>query len=282
MAILGSFCSQFEDLFAGENVGVLIEWLKRHIGFCFGIVVSRLGNDGRKLACVYKGELLFLLFCVFIFFYKFLMARLSTDHAALDEYMAIWFRSEVPDTVAMRSTAIMFCKELEESVKSHRVIIDHLEKVRGYPTDGWLTRLKENHDEDLELLAILNVVVARMYAMVHKRDCKDGLLSICSYVCWLLNLVWVLCLLDTMSRVPDIVKVQNVQISAFMVVGFGNFLGASSLSIGSLSAASFILVSPINLGGTCFLDQRSVYILLCCILGVSSVLGELSDSGAVS
>ncbi|GKB53405.1 hypothetical protein Tco_0904158 [Tanacetum coccineum] len=95
---------------------------------------------------------------------------LPTDRAALDEYMAAWFRGEVPDTVAMRSTTVMFRKVLEESVESRRVVIDHLERVRGYPTDGWLTRLKENHDEDLELLGILNVVVARMYASVHKRE----------------------------------------------------------------------------------------------------------------
>nr|GEW42215.1 putative reverse transcriptase domain-containing protein [Tanacetum cinerariifolium] len=63
----------------------------------------------------------------------------------------------------MRSTAVMFRKEMKERVESRRVVIEHLEKVRGCPTFGWLERLKENHDEDLELLGILIVVVARMY-----------------------------------------------------------------------------------------------------------------------
>nr|GEY88322.1 zinc knuckle CX2CX4HX4C [Tanacetum cinerariifolium] len=64
------------------------------------------------------------------------MAELSTDRASLDEYVGVWFRSEVPDAVELRSMA----------------------------------RLKENHAEDLEQLGILNVVVARMYVTVRKRE----------------------------------------------------------------------------------------------------------------
>ncbi|GJZ10464.1 hypothetical protein Tco_0545223 [Tanacetum coccineum] len=54
------------------------------------------------------------------------MAELPTDRAALDEYMGVWFRSEVPDTVEIRSTAMIFCKQLEERIESCRLIIDHL------------------------------------------------------------------------------------------------------------------------------------------------------------
>ncbi|GJY08384.1 hypothetical protein Tco_0375438 [Tanacetum coccineum] len=94
------------------------------------------------------------------------MAELLTDQGALDEYMGVWFRSEVPDTVEIRSTTVIFCKQLEERIESRRRVIDHLEKVRGRPTYGWLKRLKENHAEDLEQLEILNVLVARTYASV--------------------------------------------------------------------------------------------------------------------
>nr|GEU88632.1 hypothetical protein [Tanacetum cinerariifolium] len=98
------------------------------------------------------------------------MAELLTDRAALDEYMGVWFRTEVPDAVELRSTAVIFRKELEKRIESRRLVIDHLEKVRGCPTYGWLKRLKENNAEDLEQLGILNVVVARMYATVRKRE----------------------------------------------------------------------------------------------------------------
>ncbi|GJU93675.1 hypothetical protein Tco_1318431 [Tanacetum coccineum] len=77
------------------------------------------------------------------------MAELPTDRASLDEYMGVWFRGEVPDTVELRSTAVIFRKELEEMIESRRL---HLEKVRGCSTYGWLKRLKENHAEDLDQL----------------------------------------------------------------------------------------------------------------------------------
>nr|GEU91505.1 zinc knuckle CX2CX4HX4C [Tanacetum cinerariifolium] len=44
-----------------------------------------------------------------------------------------------------------------------RIVINHLAKIKGYPTYGRLKRLKENHAKDLEQLGILNVVVARMF-----------------------------------------------------------------------------------------------------------------------
>ncbi|GJR59055.1 hypothetical protein Tco_1501217 [Tanacetum coccineum] len=94
------------------------------------------------------------------------MAELLTDRAALDEYIGVWFRSEVPDTVEIRSTAVIFCKQLEERIEIRHLIIDHLEKVRGCPTYGWLKRLKGNNAKDLEQLGILNVLMARMYATV--------------------------------------------------------------------------------------------------------------------
>ncbi|GJV08698.1 hypothetical protein Tco_1346354 [Tanacetum coccineum] len=98
------------------------------------------------------------------------MAELLTDHAALDEYMGVWFCGEVPDVVELHSTTMIFRKELEERIESCRLAIDHLEKVRGCPTYGLLKRLKENHAEDLKQLGILNVFVARMYATIRKRE----------------------------------------------------------------------------------------------------------------
>nr|GEX01796.1 transposase, MuDR, MULE transposase domain protein [Tanacetum cinerariifolium] len=69
-------------------------------------------------------------------------AELPTDRAALDEYIGVWFRCEVPDAVELRS----------------------------------MVRLKENHAEDLEQLGILNVVVARMRVLKGK-DIQLDILS---------------------------------------------------------------------------------------------------------
>nr|GEV43658.1 hypothetical protein [Tanacetum cinerariifolium] len=98
------------------------------------------------------------------------MARLPTYRASQDEYMGVWFRCEVANMVEVRSTAVIFHKELKERVESRRVLINHLEKVRGCPTYGWLKPLKENHVEDLEQLGIVNGLVARTYATVCKRE----------------------------------------------------------------------------------------------------------------
>ncbi|GKC75241.1 hypothetical protein Tco_1126015 [Tanacetum coccineum] len=62
------------------------------------------------------------------------VGKLLTDRAALDEYMGVWFRNEVPDMVEIRSMVVIFCKQLEEMIESRRLVIDHLEKVRGCPT----------------------------------------------------------------------------------------------------------------------------------------------------
>ncbi|GJQ90939.1 hypothetical protein Tco_0002078 [Tanacetum coccineum] len=99
----------------------------------------------------------------------------SLKKEAESYHQMFWFPSrllhvQVPDTVEVHSMAVIFCKELEERIKSRRLVIDHLEKVRGCPTYGWLKRLKENHVEDLEQLGILNVFVERMYATVRKRE----------------------------------------------------------------------------------------------------------------
>ncbi|GKD13329.1 hypothetical protein Tco_1197736, partial [Tanacetum coccineum] len=70
----------------------------------------------------------------------------------LRDFLKVWFRGEVPDAMELRSTAVIFRKEMEERIESRRIVINHLEKVRGCPTHGWLKRLKENHAEDLEQL----------------------------------------------------------------------------------------------------------------------------------
>ncbi|GKD98452.1 hypothetical protein Tco_1382349 [Tanacetum coccineum] len=77
------------------------------------------------------------------------MVYVPTDRAALDEYMGVWFRAEVPDAVELRSTAVIFRKELGERIESRRLVINHLENVRGCATYaggalGSLGALKES------------------------------------------------------------------------------------------------------------------------------------------
>ncbi|GJU66274.1 hypothetical protein Tco_1252533 [Tanacetum coccineum] len=62
------------------------------------------------------------------------MSQLPTDRAALDDYMAVWFRDEISDTIELRSMVVSFRTELQERVSSRRVVIDHLENFRGCPT----------------------------------------------------------------------------------------------------------------------------------------------------
>ncbi|GJW99056.1 hypothetical protein Tco_0180864 [Tanacetum coccineum] len=57
------------------------------------------------------------------------MTKLLTNQATLDEYMGVWFCGEVPDEVELRSMMVIFCKEREEMIESHHVVINHLEKV---------------------------------------------------------------------------------------------------------------------------------------------------------
>ncbi|GJU74316.1 hypothetical protein Tco_1265721 [Tanacetum coccineum] len=75
--------------------------------------------------------------------------------------------------------------------------------------------------------------------------------------------------------------------SAFLADGLGNFLCATSLSIGSLFAGTFVRISVIvglvvvgvrlsgfgDWGRIYFLGQRSIDALLCCILGGLGVVG---------
>ncbi|GKC21108.1 hypothetical protein Tco_1023258 [Tanacetum coccineum] len=75
------------------------------------------------------------------------MSQLPNDRAALDEYMAVWFRFEVPDTVELRS--MVDC-----------------------PTYGWLKRLRGNHEEDSTYLEMLNALVDKLCAAVRKKE-KD-------------------------------------------------------------------------------------------------------------
>ncbi|GJX84920.1 hypothetical protein Tco_0335694 [Tanacetum coccineum] len=81
-----------------------------------------------------------------------------------------WFRGEVLDTVELRSMTVGLRTELQERIVSRGHIIHHLENVRGCPTYGWLKRLKENQREDVAQLGLLNVLVDRAYAIVHKRE----------------------------------------------------------------------------------------------------------------
>nr|GEU40878.1 hypothetical protein [Tanacetum cinerariifolium] len=55
--------------------------------------------------------------------------RFPTDHVFLDEYMGVWFRSEVSEALEVRSMGISFRTELQEKITSHRLVIEHLEKV---------------------------------------------------------------------------------------------------------------------------------------------------------
>ncbi|GJR16201.1 alpha-glucan water dikinase 1, chloroplastic-like protein isoform X2 [Tanacetum coccineum] len=72
-----------------------------------------------------------------------LMAGFLADRVALDEYMGVWFRSEVSEAV---------------------------EKVGA--TSGWLMRLNRDQEDDVLLLGLLDTFVHMMYEIVRKRE-KD-------------------------------------------------------------------------------------------------------------
>ncbi|GJV18365.1 hypothetical protein Tco_1367385 [Tanacetum coccineum] len=99
------------------------------------------------------------------------MAGLSTDRVALDEYMGVWFRSEVSEAVEVRSMGISFCTELQEKIASRRHVIQHLKKVGA--TSGWLMRLNRDQQDDVSLLRLLDTFVHKMYEIVRKKE-KDG------------------------------------------------------------------------------------------------------------
>ncbi|GKA56497.1 hypothetical protein Tco_0755569 [Tanacetum coccineum] len=100
----------------------------------------------------------------------FYTQRLLTDRVSLDEYMGVWFRSEVSEAVEVRSMGISFRTELQEKIASRRLVIEHLEKVRA--TSGWLMRLNRDQEDDVSLLGLLDTFVHRMYEIVRKRE-KD-------------------------------------------------------------------------------------------------------------
>ncbi|GJZ24247.1 V-type proton ATPase 16 kDa proteolipid subunit [Tanacetum coccineum] len=154
-------------------------------GLSAGMAIGIVGDAGVRANAqqpkLFVGMILILIFAEALALYGLIVgiilssrAELPTDRAALDEYIGVWFRDEVPDAVELRSTTVIFRKELEERIESRRLVINHLEKVKGCPTYGWLKRLKKNHAEDLEQLRIMNVVVARMYATVRSSGCCGG------------------------------------------------------------------------------------------------------------
>nr|GEU99838.1 hypothetical protein [Tanacetum cinerariifolium] len=98
------------------------------------------------------------------------MAGLPTDCVSLDEYMGVWFRSEVSKLVEVRSMGISFRTELQEKITNRRLLIEHLEKVEA--TSRWLMRLNRDQEDDVSLLGLLDTFVHMMYEIVHKRE-KD-------------------------------------------------------------------------------------------------------------
>ncbi|GJR75340.1 hypothetical protein Tco_0087705, partial [Tanacetum coccineum] len=57
-----------------------------------------------------------------------LAGKLPINGVALDKYMAVWFRAEVPEAVEVCSTIVTFFIDLQERIASRRHIIQHLEK----------------------------------------------------------------------------------------------------------------------------------------------------------
>ncbi|GKF15067.1 hypothetical protein Tco_0056529 [Tanacetum coccineum] len=96
------------------------------------------------------------------------MAEFPTDHGTLDEYMGVWFRSDVSEAVEVCLMGISFRIELQERIASRRHVIQHLEKVGA--TSGWLMRLNKDQEDDLSLLRLLDTFVHSMYEIVRKRE----------------------------------------------------------------------------------------------------------------
>nr|GEU31470.1 reverse transcriptase domain-containing protein [Tanacetum cinerariifolium] len=96
--------------------------------------------------------------------------RLPTDRVSLDEYIGVWFRSEVSEAVEVRSMGISFCTELQEKTASHRLVIEHLEKVGA--DSEWLMRLNRDQEDDVSLLRLFDTFLHMMYEIVRKRE-KD-------------------------------------------------------------------------------------------------------------
>ena len=99
-----------------------------------------------------------------------MMAGLPTDRVALDEYLGVWFRSEVSEAVEVRSMGIIFRTELQEKIASRRHVIQHLENVGA--TSGWLMNLYRDQEDDVSLLGLLDTFMHMMHEIVRKRE-KD-------------------------------------------------------------------------------------------------------------
>nr|GEU36523.1 hypothetical protein [Tanacetum cinerariifolium] len=98
------------------------------------------------------------------------MSQIPTDRAALDEYMAVWFRSEVSDTFELRSMVVRVRTQVQGNIWSRRRAIDHLESIKDCPTYGWLKRLKENHEEDSTYSEVLGDLVDKLCASILKKE----------------------------------------------------------------------------------------------------------------
>ncbi|GJS26860.1 hypothetical protein Tco_0487480, partial [Tanacetum coccineum] len=103
---------------------------------------------------------------------KIQQSQLPTDRSALDEYMAVWFRAEVPDMVELRSMIVRVHTQVQESIWIRHRVTDHLENVSDCLTYGWLEWLRKNHEEDSAYLEVLNDLVDKLCAAVRKKD-KD-------------------------------------------------------------------------------------------------------------
>ncbi|GJY14914.1 probable calcium-binding protein CML49 [Tanacetum coccineum] len=155
-------------------------------------------------------------YLLFFLSYNFVMAELPTDRVALEEYMRMWFRGEVPDMVELRSMAVRCRTQVSDRILRRRRLIDHLEHTKGCgPTSGWLNQLTANHMEDLGHLGVVNAFVDKMYVAVRKREKGTSVRS--GY-----------------GSFPN---------SAFRTDVFGNLLFASPFCIESSSCGPCILVS---------------------------------------
>ncbi|GKB42034.1 hypothetical protein Tco_0886976, partial [Tanacetum coccineum] len=94
------------------------------------------------------------------------MAELPSDHEALEEYMRVWFRGEVPEMVELRSMAVRCRTQVSERILRRRRLIHHLENAKGCgPTLGWLARLKANQMGYLGHLGVAIAFVDNMYVV---------------------------------------------------------------------------------------------------------------------
>ncbi|GKA61847.1 hypothetical protein Tco_0761366 [Tanacetum coccineum] len=74
------------------------------------------------------------------------------------------------DEVEVFNGQTVFRTELQEKIASHRLVIEHLEKVGA--TSGWVMHLKRDQEDDVSLLGLLDTFVHTMYEIVRKRE-KD-------------------------------------------------------------------------------------------------------------